>query len=395
MTDTDARLRVVSRVTVLGAAVNVFLALLKAFAGVVGGSAVMIADAVHSLSDLATDVVALVALRLAARPPDEGHPYGHGRFETLASFLLALVLMGAAGGIALDALERFAAASEPGMIALWAALVSVAFKEALYQVTVRVGRRHRSPLVVANAWHHRSDALSSIAALIGIAGARMGFPFMDPAAAVVVAALIAWTGFQILANASREVTDASLERDMLLQMQDAINALPGVVDLHELRARRMGPRVLVDLHVQVDGSTTVSDGHQVALRVGRFVQEKHPEVSEVLVHIDPEADIVEDPPLWRPREELERDVRTRAETVPGLHHVTHVLVHYLQDRVAVQADIVVDPEVQVREAAKVADTFRRSLLDIDDVNHADVHLELDPEAHGVLPEPLRTKTPEP
>jgi len=386
MTDTDARLSVVSRVTVLGAVVNVFLAAFKAFAGVVGGSAVMVADAVHSLSDLATDIVALVALRVAARPPDEGHPYGHGRFETLASFILGLVLIGAAVGIAWDAIQRFTRAQEPGMIALWAALISIAFKEGLYQVTVRVGRQQRSPLVVANAWHHRSDALSSVAALVGIGGARMGFPFLDPAAAVVVAALITWTALQILANASREVTDASLERDLLLELRDAINALPGVVGLHELRARRMGPRVLVDLHVQVEGSTTVSDGHQVALRVGRFVEAKHPEVSEVLVHVDPEANGAEELPvrLWRPREELEREVRACAAEVPGLEHVTHVLVHYLQDRVAVQADIVVDPELRVREAATVAYAFSRCLVAIHDVDHADVHLELDPAGHGVL-----------
>jgi len=385
------RLRVLSRVTVLAAAVNLVLVVVKGGAGLVGGSSVLVADAVHSLSDLATDVVALFSLRVASKPPDEEHPYGHGRYETLGTAFVGVVLLGAAAGIAWEASSRFGQSVVPAGITLWVAGLSIAVKEALFQITIRAGRRHESPLVVANAWHQRSDALSSIAALAGIAGARMGFPILDPAAAVVVAALIAKTAVSLLAGTIREVTDTTLQREMLRDLGAGIRRLPGVVNLHELRARRMGPRVLVDLHVQVDASTTVSDGHQVAERVRQFVFGEHGGVSEVLVHIDPEPD--EDLPpgdqLSRPRGEIESEVRRIAQRVDGVRAVTHVMVHFLEHQVALQVDIEVDQEIRVREAAAVARSLRERLEAVSGVDHADVHLEIDDLAHQELPATLK------
>jgi divalent metal cation (Fe/Co/Zn/Cd) transporter len=246
-------------------------------------------------------------------------------------------------------------------------------------------------LVVTNAWHHRSDALSSIAALAGIAGARMGFPILDPAAAVVVAALIAKMSLSLLGDAIREVTDAALQRDLLNDLGVGVRRLPGVVSLHELRARRMGARVLVDLHVEVDGSTTVSDGHQVAERVRQFVFREHTEVSEVLVHVDPEPDehIGPEGPLGRPRQEIETEVRRIAQGVDGVRAVTHVLAHFLERRVALQVDIEVDSALRVRDAAAVARALRENLESIRGVDCADIHLELDDLAHGELPASLQ------
>jgi len=266
---------------------------------------------------------------------------------------------------------------------LWAAGLSVVAKEALFRVTIRVGRRHDSPVVVANAWHHRSDALSSIAALAGIAGARMGYPVLDPVAAIVVAVLIAKMASGLLRDAFREVTDTALQRDMLRSLGTGISRLPGVVSLHELRARRMGPRVLVDLHVEVDGSTTVSDGHQVAERVRQFVFREQRGVSEVLVHIDPEPDEDVGPGehLARPREEIECEVRRIAQSMESVRAVTHVLIHFLDRRVALQVDIEVNPKLSVQEAARVARELRSRLELIDGVDHADIHLELDDLAH--------------
>jgi len=383
-----ARLRATSRVTILGAVANVVLVVVKGTVGLIAGSSVLVADAAHSLSDLASDIVALFGLRAAAKPPDEDHPYGHGRFETLGAIVLAVILLGVAVGIAWDAWGRFDAPSEPQMIALWAAALSIVAKEALFHVTVRVGRRHNSPLVLANAWHHRSDALSSVAALAGIAGARMGFPILDPAAAVVVAALIAKMASDILRGAIREITDATLQRGMLEGLSAGIGRLPGVVNLHELRARRMGSRVLVDLHVEVDGSTTVSDGHQVAERVRQFVFEANNEISEVLVHIDPEPDedLAPGEHLARPRADLEAEVRRVAKSVEGVRRVSHVLIHFLHRSVVLQLEIEVDPGLRVRDAATVARSVRGQLETIADVDHADVHLELDDLEHQDLPE---------
>jgi cation diffusion facilitator family transporter len=380
-------------VTILGAVANVILVVIKGAIGLVAGSSALVADAVHSLSDLASDIVALFGLRAAAKPPDEDHPYGHGRFETLAAIVLAVILLGVAVGIAWDAWGRFDAPTEPATMAVWAAALGIVVKEALYHVTVRVGRRHNSPLVLANAWHHRSDALSSVAVLAGIAGARMGFPILDPVAAVVVAALIAKMAMEILRAAVHEITDATLQRGMLEELSAGIGGLPGVVNLHELRARRMGSRVLVDLHVEVDGSTTVSDGHQVAERVRQFVFESSREVSDVLVHVDPEPDehVAPGEQLARPRADLEAEVRRVARSVGGVQRVTHVLIHFLHRRVVLQLEIEVDPGLRVREAATVARSVRRKLEEIADVDHADVHLEIEDLEHEDLPETFQAR----
>jgi len=385
------RLRALSRVTVLAAVANLVLAALKGGVGLLAGSSVLIADAVHSLSDLMTDVVAFFSLRVAAKPPDEEHPYGHGRYETLGTVLLGVILLGAAAGIAWEASSRFGQSVVPAGIALWVAGLSVAVKEALFQITIRIGRRHESPLVIANAWHQRSDALSSIAALAGIAGARMGFPILDPAAAVVVAALIAKMAISLLGGAIREVTDTALQREMLRELGAGIRRLPGVVNLHELRARRMGPRILVDLHVQVDASTTVSDGHQVAERVRAFVFREHEGVSEVLVHIDAEPDenLTPGEQLARPRGEIESEVRRVAQQVDGVRAVTHVMAHFLERRVVLQVDIEVDPELRVHQAAAVARSLRKRLEAVAGVDCADIHLELDDLAHRKLPTTLQ------
>jgi divalent metal cation (Fe/Co/Zn/Cd) transporter len=187
------------------------------------------------------------------------------------------------------------------------------------------------------------------------------------------------------------MTDTALQREMLQELSGRIRRLPGVVNLHELRARRMGPRVLVDLHVQVDGSTTVSDGHQVAERVRQFVFREHRGVSEVLVHIDSEPDEHMGPEdqLGRPRQEIEHEVRRIAQRVPGVRALTHVLVHFLEGRVAVQVDIEVDPELRVAEAAALARALRRELEAVPGVDLADIHLELEDFAHQELPESLK------
>lgn len=363
-----------SRVTRLGAVANLLLTALKAVVGVLGASPAMIADAVHSLSDLASDVVALFALRVSARPPDDDHPYGHGRFETLGTVILSFFLLAAAVGIGFDAAGRFGTDHTPGSIALWGAGISILVKEVLYQVTVRVGRNHGNALVVANAWHHRSDALSSVAALAGIAGARMGFPFMDPVAALIVAVMIAWLAFRLLVASVREVTDESLQAEMLERLGAQIGALPGVVNLHELRARRMGSRVLVDLHVQVAPRTTVSDGHQVAERVRRFVFDADSQVSEVLVHVDPEPDehVAPGEGLKPPREHYARQIEAVAASLAGVSDVAHVQTHFLDGAVRVQVGVRVAGDLKISEAAALADRLRSALVEGTDVDAAEV-----------------------
>ena len=381
-----------TRVTVLGAVGNAALSAIKGGVGITAGSSALIADAIHSLSDLLSDLVVFVSIRVAARPADAGHPYGHGRFETMGTVILAVLLLAAAGGMAVDSINHFGSDNVPAMPAMWAAGLSIVLKELLYRVTVRVGRKQSSPIIIANAWHHRTDAASSVAALAGIAGARLGFPILDPVAGVLIALLIAKVSVVLLRDAIYEVTDTSLEREMLDELPTSLQAISGVENIHELRARRMGHSVLVDLHVQVDGATTVSDGHQVAERVRLFLLDRYPAVSEVLVHIDPEPDQQDRAAPARPRAELELEVRRLAAEINGIEEVTHVLAHYLRGHVGVQIHMVVSPEITVSEASRIAIRLREAVEISPDIDNADVHLELEDGAHTELPrelEPLR------
>ncbi|RLB51059.1 MAG: hypothetical protein DRJ42_17615 [Deltaproteobacteria bacterium] len=378
-TSAERRLRATGRITLVGALVNVLLTALKVAAGVLGGSSAMLADAAHSFSDLISDGVTYLSARVAAKPPDSNHPYGHGRFETVGTVVLASLLITCAFGIAVDAVTRFGQTQVPGAIALWVAGISIAAKELLYHATARVGRKHESPITIANAWHHRSDALSSIAALLGIAGARLGFPILDPIAAIIVAVMIVFAALKFARVAVHEVTEHALENEILEELSSGIRALPGVRSLHQLRARQMGPNLLVDLHIEVDGATTVSDGHEVAERVRRFIEEKKSNVTEVLVHVDPEpeGDAREAAGPFRPRDEVEADIRRVAGAAEDVSNVRVVLAHYLEGRTAVQVGIEVDPELRVREAKEVGRQLQLELEQIADIDHANVHLEFD------------------
>ncbi len=386
--DREEATRAARRVTWLGVVANGLLSITKVVAGILSGSSALIADAAHSVSDLVTDGVVLVSIKMASAPADAEHPYGHGRFETVGTIVLAVMLLGTAAGLVWEAISELGRESIPGAIALWAAGLSIVVNEGLYQVTVRVGRRYNSQLIIANAWHSRTDAISSVAALAGIAGARLGFPILDPVAAIIIAALIAKVAVGLLIAAAREITDTALEREMVAEIERDLPGLPGVVSIHELRARRMGPSVLIDLHVQVDGGTTVSDGHQVAERVRRHLLERWPNVNDVLVHVDPEPDDPNEIFVARPREELEPEVRREASGVEGVRTVTHVAIHFLERRVGVNVNIEVDAELRVTEASAIGRLVRTAVQRVDGVDHADVHLELDDAAHRELPPEL-------
>ncbi|MCR4316883.1 MAG: cation diffusion facilitator family transporter [Planctomycetes bacterium] len=372
------RERAITSITVIGAIVNVILTIGKMIVGVIAGSAAMIADAVHSLSDLATDFVTLLGIRIASKPRDDDHPYGHGRFETLSAMVLAIILLVTAAGIVYSAIGRFDTTEVPGGIAVIAAAVSIVSKELLFQYTLRAGKKHQSDLVIANAWHHRSDAVSSIAALLGIVGAMSGFPILDPVAAVIVAVLIAKVAVQILANVTREITD-TLDEKTAGEIREGVSRITGVVALHELRVRKLGPDTLVDLHVEVEGSTTVSDGHQVAERVRKWVTESFLSVRDVLVHIDPEPDVeeVDTIRLWKSREEIESEARAVAAEISESLRIVRILPHYLGRRVSVQVHVELGPELTIRESNEIAIKLRERLEGINGVDNADILLNLD------------------
>lgn len=286
----------IAKVTLAGSVVNLLLVGLKAVAGVAGHSAAMVSDAVHSLSDFVTDIVVLVFVRVSARPQDEGHDYGHGKFETLATLLIGLALAAAAVGIVVSGATKLAHwlqgedLPSPGKIALWAALVSIIVKELLFQYTRIKGRKLNSPALEANAWHHRSDALSSIGAAIGIGGAILlgeRWTVLDPLASIVVGAMLVKVAWDLLGPSFGELTESSLPADTEQEMLQLISGVEGVEDPHNLRTRRIGSHIAAEVHIRLDGSQTLESAHEKASQVERRFKERFGKESHIIIHMEP------------------------------------------------------------------------------------------------------------
>ncbi len=293
---TNIRTKQIYRVTLLGMFVNIALFIFKLVAGIVGRSGAMIADAVHSASDFATDIVVLAFVRISAKPRDDDHKWGHGKYETLASLIIGVALFAVGVEILVDSAEKIAAVTagevlpRPGVIAIVAAAVSIVVKEVLYQYTIYVGRKIDSPSVVANAWHHRSDALSSIGALFGIGCAYFlgeKWRIADPIAAVVVAALIIKVAYDLCRTALAELLEKSLSREVEDEILAIISATPNVYKPHNLRTRRIGSNIAIEVHIRVDGSMTVHDSHEISREIEQALRDKYGAQTAVAIHIEP------------------------------------------------------------------------------------------------------------
>lgn len=286
----------IARVTLAGSVVNLLLVGVKFVAGIAGHSAAMISDAVHSLSDFVTDIVVLVFVRISAQPQDEGHDYGHGKFETMATLLIGLALAAAAIGIVVSGAGKLAAwlqgedLPSPGKLALWAALLSILAKEVLYQYTRIKGQKLDSPALEANAWHHRSDALSSVGAAIGIGGAILlgnRWTVLDPLASIVVGLMLVKVAWDLLGPSFRELTDSSLPKETEAEMLEIIRGIDGVQDPHNLRTRRVGNRFVAEVHIRLDGSQSLSEAHEKATEVERRIKARFGQQSHIVVHMEP------------------------------------------------------------------------------------------------------------
>ena len=284
------------KVTLAGGVANLLLMAFKFVAGIVGRSSAMMADAIHSLSDFVTDLVVLIFVNISSRPQDEAHDYGHGKYETLATLFIGLALAGVAIGIIVNGAVKFAswlqgeALPSPGKLALWAALVSIAVKELIYLYTKAKGRRLNSPALVANAWHHRSDALSSIGAALGIGGALLlgdRWTVLDPLASIVVGAMLVKVAWELLSPSLGELTDQSLPRETENEILSVIATVPGVSDPHNLRTRRIGNYIAAEVHVRMDGNITLHESHELASQIERKFKERFGEGSYITVHTEP------------------------------------------------------------------------------------------------------------
>ena len=289
----------ITRVTGLGMGANLLLTVGKVLAGVLGRSAAMLADGLHSLSDLASDVIVLAFLRVSSRDRDKSHDFGHGKFETFATLIVAVLLCVVAVGIGRDGAGRIVAVlrgevlPRPGMIALWAAVISIVVKEVLYRITVRVGRAEDSPAVVANAWHHRTDALSSVGSLLGIGGALLlgeRWTVLDPVAAVVIACFILVTGVKMALPAARELLDASLPDEEEEEVVRIMDGVPGVQDVHGLKTLRAGRSVVIEAHVVVDPQMPVARAHDICDEIERRLRDRLGPQTQISLHIEPAVD---------------------------------------------------------------------------------------------------------
>ena len=385
MQTTDLTEKDALKVTWLGLLSNLLLALAKGFIGFIANSSALIADAGHSFSDLLSDGITLWAVRMSGIPKDKNHPYGHGKFETVGTFIIALLLLFTGIGVAWHVFNKMDSPEVPGTIALWMAGIAIIVKEALFHVTRMVGKRTGSRILLANAWHHRSDAISSVAALVGIGGAQWGIPLMDPIAGVLVAGLIIKTGINIGYESIRELTDETVEEEVLSELEQIMSEIEGVDHFHEMRVRRMGPHLLVDLHIEVDSMMSISAAHQVAERVRLSILEKVSAVNEVLVHVDAEDDFFEEEGseasknivLMRPQSQIERDVKKVLNEIPEIQGITHIYCHYLNQKLTVQVNIILDTDMRIYDAQKIASAARQKIEQIKDIDAADLHLELD------------------
>ncbi len=335
----EIRSREIRKVTLIGSAVDLLLGIAKIFGGVISSSQALIADGIHSLSDLATDVIVLYAMKHSVREADEEHPYGHGRIETLATVVLGISLLGVAVGIALDAIDRLFNTERllnPGMLALLIAIISVLSKEAIYHYSMTIARKFRSNLLKANAWHSRSDSISSIIVVIGVLGSMAGLNYLDAIAAVGVAFMIAKIGWDLSLHSLRELIDTGLEPERVEAIRGSILAVDGVQSLHVLRTRRMGSDALVDVHIQVNPRLSVSEGHHISETVRARVIKEIDEVADVMVHIDPEDDEVVAKSMHLPlRQVILNKLKVEASAIQGMMTIRDedITLHYLDGKI--------------------------------------------------------------
>ncbi|SFB79045.1 cation diffusion facilitator family transporter [Marinospirillum celere] len=367
--------RAAKKVTLIGALVNALNGVIKILIGFWANSHALIADGIHSLSDLFSDLLVLAATHFGRQKPDQDHPYGHDRYETLATLLLGALLIAVAGALIWDSIQRLRQPGDlviPGAVALVVALASIASKEWIYHYTLRIARKINSKLLEANAWHHRTDSLSSIVVFIAVGGALLGFTWLDQAAAIIVGLMVARIGIKLIWNSLKELVDTALPEQETEQIRKAAQSIPGVRDVHHLRTRTMGSRSLLDIHLQVAPHISVSEGHEIGVWVARHLRDQFDHISDVTFHIDPEDDAETDNPDPDKMLPLRPDVQTllheRWEGEDHYEKAHQTTLHYLDEQIDVDLFYRVDQlpieevehlEVRLKAAAKDLAWLRR------------------------------------
>lgn len=289
----------VTFVTLVGSVVNIILTVFKIFAGVLGRSTAMIADGIHSLSDLLSDIVVIVFVKISAKGRDKDHDYGHGKFETFATLIISLMLIVVAVNLMSGGINKIrqildgGEVSSPGMIALWAAVASIVLKEILYHYTIIQGKALNSPMMIANAWHHRSDAFSSVGSLLGIAGAIFlgdKFVILDPITGCVISIFILVMAVKMSVPAIKELLDVSLPDEVEQQIVSTAKSIQGVIDLHELKTRREGPGIIMEGHLVLDSDISLKEAHNISKKVEESLRKEFGPETQISLHLEPEDD---------------------------------------------------------------------------------------------------------
>ena len=370
------RYQTTRNVTLVGALTNVILAVAQLMGGFFAHSQALIADGIHTLSDLASDFIVLISAKIASKEADEDHPYGHGRFETLGTVILGLILSGVAISILTGAVDRlfFHVTSQvPQNIALIFAALAVASKEGLYHYTMLKAKQINSELLKANAWHHRSDALSSIVVLVGISGAiYFQVTWLDALAAVFVAMMIFVMGVKLVINSVNELLDSAVEPEKVQKIKELINSLDYIENLHMLRTRMLGGRIFADVHIQVASRISVSEGHLITECVLKKLHESFPEMEDITIHIDPEDDEICTPSAGlATRNVIDAKVKPLLEESQLLSGFQKMQLHYL--------DGCIEIEIFLKQGdyqSENISSFIAACKAIDDVSLVTVHQQI-------------------
>ena len=359
------------KVTLVGSVVDLVLAVAKVAVGFISNSQALIADGIHSFSDLVTDVMVLFAAKHGSQEADADHPYGHARYETIATVALGIALILVGFGIAYDAIRRLYEPEllfHPGWMAFIVACISIVAKEAIFRYTMHVANKLRSNLLRANAWHSRSDAISSVIVAIGVLGSIAGLEYLDSIAAIGVAFMIAKIGADFSWHSIRELVDTGLDTEIVEKIKDVIRSVKGVESLHFLRTRRMGADALVDVHIQVGPKVSVSEGHQISESVRQKLIAEVNEVSEVLVHIDPEDDEVTTSSDGLPlREDVLQKLNQEWRDIPLAENIEDVTLHYLDGKIHPELRIPLHAVKDIQQARDAAEEIRQACKKIEEI----------------------------
>ena len=333
------RKQVLQRTNLWTIVVDVLLSVGKTLAGIMFHSQALIVDGIHSFSDLVTDIFVVWITKLSHAEPDEDHPYGHARFETVGTVVFGLFLITVAFGFAYQgiiALFKAGTLTIPTWPALVVAVIAVLAKEGLYRYSKKIGEKYKSKLLLANAWHHRSDVFSTVVVIIGIAGAMSGVIWLDAFAALIVALMIAWVGGKLIWENVSELVDTSPFAGDMNKLRRIISKVDGVEGVHEIRSRKMGPHTLLDAHIQVPSYVSVSEGHQIGDWVSYALHKRFDDISEVIVHIDPEDDLeTEKSELLPLRNQVIEDLKLHWKNLSHRSEIKDIVLHYLQGKIHV------------------------------------------------------------